>query len=298
MPGSDDKELIKNVRANRDQNGRLLLGSVCDKLKEQGFSVSGTMVSYYSPSEEMYIFIGKDPIPCEKDGIPIECLNKNRLLLKFRPGQDSSPKESKSSNIGLSLPMIPANGKGCSLNHVLDNSLAFGNLAPSIPTNTNGFPAGVQQQVTAPSPVPTGNPPPSPTPQMTMGNVEEGDRESSQDPNMIEWWSSAKANRRTKERKISFVIEKVSMWRKLYNGIQDQTGKIVRYSLEDAAKKVGISKKSLDDYLLQLRYGKKFGFDFNENKESKIGVLRAFVKKKKQEEKEKDRPSRGGNTSD
>jgi len=89
--------------------------------------------------------------------------------------------------------------------------------------------------------------------------------------------------RRTKERKISFVIEKVSLWRKLYNGIQDGD-KIVRYSLEDAAKKVGISKKSLDDYLLQLRYGKKYGFDFNAHKADKIGVLRAFVKKKKSEE--------------
>jgi hypothetical protein len=51
-------------------------------------------------------------------------------------------------------------------------------------------------------------------------NVEEGNQEI---------WSSSKANRRTKERKISFVIEKVSMWRKLYNGIQDNSGKIVRY---------------------------------------------------------------------
>lgn len=51
-------------------------------------------------------------------------------------------------------------------------------------------------------------------------NVEEGNQEI---------WSSSKANRRTKERKISFVIEKVSMWRKLYNGIQDNQGKIVRY---------------------------------------------------------------------
>lgn len=186
MPGSDDKELIKNVRANRDQNGRLLLGSVCEKLKEQGFSISGTMVSYYSPSEEMYIFIGKDPIPPEKDGIPIENLNKNRLLLKFRPGQDSSPKESKNSSIGLGMPMPPALGMCYSLNHLLDNSLAFGNLASSIPNNNGGFPAGVQQPVVAPPPVPTGNPPPSATPQMTMGNTEEGDRESSQDPNMIE----------------------------------------------------------------------------------------------------------------
>lgn len=56
--------------------------------------------------------------------------------------------------------------------------------------------------------------------------------------------------RRTKERKISYVIERVSMWRKLYNGIQNAEGKIERFTLEDAAKKVQISKKSLDDYLL------------------------------------------------
>lgn len=114
-----------------------------------------------------------------------------------------------------------------------------------------------------------------------------GDAPDGGEGSNMEIWNSAKANRRTKERKISFVIEKVSMWRKLYNGIQDQNGKIVRYSLEDAAKKVGISKKSLDDYLLQLRYGKKYGFDFNEHKEAKIGVLRAFVKKEKNKDKQK-----------
>jgi hypothetical protein len=137
----------------------------------------------------------------------------------------------------------------------------------------------------APAPVPEQVQHPSLLPQ------DVGDDISNHDTNEI--WSTTKANRRTKERKISFVIEKVSMWRKLYNGIQDNTGKIVRYSLEDAAKKVGISKKSLDDYLLQLRYGKKYGFDFNEHKEAKIGVLRAFVKRKKGEEKEKQRRGRG-----
>jgi len=72
---------------------------------------------------------------------------------------------------------------------------------------------------------------------------------------------------------------------------------LLLYSLEDAAKKVSISKKSLDDYLLQLRYGKKYGFDFNEHKEAKIGILRAFVKKKKQEEKEKGK-MKAGNVSE
>ena len=92
-------------------------------------------------------------------------------------------------------------------------------------------------------------------------------------------------SRRTKERKIGFIIEKVSMWRKLYNGITNSDGNTVRYSLEDAAQKVSISKKSLDDYLLQLRFGRKFGFNFNEHKDDKVGVLRAYVKKHKNQNK-------------
>lgn len=73
----------------------------------------------------------------------------------------------------------------------------------------------------------------------------------------------------------------MSLWRKLYNGVPDGNNNIVRYSLEEAAHKVGISKKSLDDYLLQLRFGRKFGFNFNDHRDSKVGVLRAFVKKNK-----------------
>ena len=45
--------------------------------------------------------------------------------------------------------------------------------------------------------------------------------------------------------------------------------------------KVKVSKKSLDDYLLQLRFGKKFGFDFAKNRDMKVGVLRCFVKEQK-----------------
>lgn len=37
--------------------------------------------------------------------------------------------------------------------------------------------------------------------------------------------------------------------------------------LEKAANEVGISKKTLDDYLLQIRCGKKYGFDFNKYKD-------------------------------
>ena len=65
---------------------------------------------------------------------------------------------------------------------------------------------------------------------------------------------------------------------------KDKRGKekFVEYSLEEAAVKVQISKKSLDDYLLQIRYGKKFGFDFEKNKHEKVGSLRQFVREKKE----------------
>ena len=64
-------------------------------------------------------------------------------------------------------------------------------------------------------------------------------------------------------------------------------GNLVRYSLEDAATKVNVSKKSLDDYLLQLRFGKKYNFDFQKHKNDKVGTLRAYVKKMKAQDKAK-----------
>lgn len=88
-----------------------------------------------------------------------------------------------------------------------------------------------------------------------------------------------KVGRRTKERKIGYIIEKVARWRNLYNGIQNSKGNTIRMTLEEAAKQVDISKKSLDDYLLQLRFGRKFGFNFEEHKNDKVGILRAYVKK-------------------
>lgn len=92
MPGSEDKELIKNVRVNKDQMNNILVSSVCQRLQEQGFNVAGMRVSYYSPIEQMYIFVGKEPILPEKDGISVNNLTNNRLTLKFRPGTDNSPK--------------------------------------------------------------------------------------------------------------------------------------------------------------------------------------------------------------
>eukprot|EP00826_Nyctotherus_ovalis_P060894 TRINITY_DN859_c0_g1_i9.p2 TRINITY_DN859_c0_g1~~TRINITY_DN859_c0_g1_i9.p2 ORF type:complete len:238 (-),score=68.81 TRINITY_DN859_c0_g1_i9:178-891(-) len=91
--------------------------------------------------------------------------------------------------------------------------------------------------------------------------------------------------KRNKERRIGDIIEKVNEWRTLYTGTTDSTGTFLKFSLEKAAEKVGIAKKTLDDYLLQLRAGKKYGFDFQAYKDSKVGALRAFVKEQKKREK-------------
>ena len=54
---------------------------------------------------------------------------------------------------------------------------------------------------------------------------------------------------KTKERTVAYVIQKVTQWRRLYNGYYDKDFNHQRLSLEDAADQVGVSKKSLDDYL-------------------------------------------------
>eukprot|EP00826_Nyctotherus_ovalis_P043927 TRINITY_DN468_c0_g1_i11.p1 TRINITY_DN468_c0_g1~~TRINITY_DN468_c0_g1_i11.p1 ORF type:complete len:157 (+),score=51.89 TRINITY_DN468_c0_g1_i11:425-895(+) len=93
--------------------------------------------------------------------------------------------------------------------------------------------------------------------------------------------TEVKKCKRTKEKRISEVIAKVTEWRRLYTGTTGPDGNTVKYSLDEAAALVGISKKTLDDYLLQLRAGKKYGFDFNMYKDEKVGMLRTFVKEKK-----------------
>jgi len=89
---------------------------------------------------------------------------------------------------------------------------------------------------------------------------------------------------RRRERRIGYVVEKVLAWRRLYNGFYNENGEHTKYDLEKAAKILGISKKSLDDYLLQIRLGRKYGFDFNKNRNNRVGVLRIFVRQKKHEE--------------
>lgn len=99
-----------------------------------------------------------------------------------------------------------------------------------------------------------------------------------QDENKKKHYYVNENSKRAKERKIGYIIKKVYLWKKLYEGVVDRNGKKIKMTLQDAAEKVDISKKSLDEYLNQIKYGKVFGFDFNKHRNDKVGVLRGFVK--------------------
>lgn len=62
-----------------------------------------------------------------------------------------------------------------------------------------------------------------------------------------------------------------------------------RLNLQDAAKMVGISKKSLDDYYCQLRLGELYNFNFHDNLSEKMGALRSYVKNYRPERENKKR---------
>lgn len=78
-------------------------------------------------------------------------------------------------------------------------------------------------------------------------------------------------------------------WRKHYHGTTVDGNLQPKLSLDQAAQEVKISKKSLDDYLFQIRFGHKFKFNFNEHYNDKVGVLRDFVRSKKKTDKQENK---------
>ena len=68
------------------------------------------------------------------------------------------------------------------------------------------------------------------------------------------------------------MIRAVKTWRQL-----SETN---RCNLTQAAKIVGISKKSLDDYYLVLRIGEILNFYYPNNLDKKMGDLRYFIRLK------------------
>ena len=123
--------------------------------------------------------------------------------------------------------------------------------------------------------------------------MEEEDNESnllqSQVPSMNTEAQNARRQadieKRVKERSICYVVKKVQDWRRCYEvGVDNpETGRR-KLSLDESANYVRLSRKTLDDYYAQIRRGQQLGFDFEANKEAKMGTLRKFVRERRLEE--------------
>lgn len=85
------------------------------------------------------------------------------------------------------------------------------------------------------------------------------------------------SKKRVKERTTREVLRLVSKWR--------QFAEKDKCTLEIASKLVGVPKKTLDDYYSQIRLGEEYGFNFEQHENDGIGVLRKFVREKREKKK-------------
>lgn len=98
---------------------------------------------------------------------------------------------------------------------------------------------------------------------------------------------------RSRERTVAEAIELVKRWRGLHLSCPKPNNARKKVNLQEAARMLGVSKKSLDDYYCQLRLAEQYGFDFAKHLHEKMGVLRSFVKDRKgEEERQQIRPHR------
>lgn len=95
---------------------------------------------------------------------------------------------------------------------------------------------------------------------------------------MLEYYDDGSKLRYRKYNTIKKVIEAVVAWKKLKKGITNKEGKIVKFSPAEAAEILGISYKTLYDYMFFLKKGKEYKFDFNLNQDEKMVVLRNYIK--------------------
>ena len=100
-----------------------------------------------------------------------------------------------------------------------------------------------------------------------------------------------------RKRKIGEIVKNVYAQRMLFNGYYNEEGTKVKYDLDNASQKIGIAKKTLDDYLKQIREAREHGFDFNKYKDEPIAYLRKFNKDNKNKEK-KDNNTKDDNNKD
>ena len=83
MPGSEDKELIKDLQVEGSKTEGVKIQSAIERLIEIGYPVQESLVSYFSPEDDLYTFVRKEPL-LDSDIAPSSAIVSSRLYLRFR----------------------------------------------------------------------------------------------------------------------------------------------------------------------------------------------------------------------
>lgn len=255
-----EEELISNVLLDTSLDSKIQLFQLLLKIKKLGYPVTGSIVYYYNINYFDRVLVGSDPVEKSvyipvKEGeiIQLECKCFIEECFYNYINNNLNCKNKSINNKDMSFENNNSQLSDIDNNRVIFKNKKYLNNLKEIDSNKNN-----------------------------NINLSTKSIDSNYSLNNYIKNKSKKQGKRTKERKIGFIIEKVNAWRKLYNGFYNEENIFIKYSLDDAAKILNISKKSLDDYLLQLRLGRKYGFDFNNYRYLRVGALRSYIKNQKE----------------
>ncbi|EAR90636.2 hypothetical protein TTHERM_00123860 (macronuclear) [Tetrahymena thermophila SB210] len=86
------------------------------------------------------------------------------------------------------------------------------------------------------------------------------------------------SQKKSQERTIKEALEMVCKWRDLQDFYKTNS---ITKDYQSVADEIGISKKTLDYYYLELRTAEYFCFDFDSNLDKKMGILRDYIQESK-----------------
>ncbi|KAL4459498.1 hypothetical protein ABPG74_018111 [Tetrahymena malaccensis] len=267
--------LMPNIEVKflQSSENSLYFSDLVDRLKQMCFPLNDCMLFCWDEKRGMHVFVANDPMN-QPHFLPSHlCGVKSNIYIKFRsykqqPAQQqyqygsSSQRQQQSGSNGTANSGNTANP---SIKEE-DNLISEDNTTFSQQNNNGG------------------------------SSMEQGGKISRKKKLM----GRSSNDKRVKERYIEKVREKVSEWRAMHEtGFRDQNGNLQKLNLDHAANYIGISRKTLDDYYLQLRRAEQLGFDFERNKGEKMGTLRKFVKEetKKLMKKGLNNPNLTGNNN-
>ena len=76
--------IFKNQPINHSHDGKILLNPLLERIQGAGIDISGQIVTYFSESDQGFVYVGKDPIPPESVIMSSEIGPNNTVRFKMK----------------------------------------------------------------------------------------------------------------------------------------------------------------------------------------------------------------------